>query len=413
MDRKCCFKNIGYDQFVTDSCLVVVIPTFRAGKLLEDAILSVRNASNRSSLDVKIVIVDNSLGSSDQDYSTEADVYHPLPKNPGFGTAANQGIKIANQKYDFEWVLLLNPDAKLSEDFFEVFTREVLDSSWRSENPVMPLICFDQPILRVKASFLEEKGIENINILDPLDQFLVFTEQGKPLGSSDTHQKTLTKGDTLCIRISEEISNQLIYTNISSSEVKLGSIYKSLEFDVKSLTQDFIVQNAGSEIHSPYSAGDLLTGYLASSVKTHFGGPRRAWCGAGVLLPRSYVNTFEGFDPSFFLYYEDTEYSHRAISAGFLPVLLPSLQIFHKHSAITGQNVSLRAKSIWQSRALFVMRTSGFGHASLLSLGILARAGVSLIRKQTSVKHLIRFVLPEFFHTLVGIAKGVTLRSRS
>jgi len=353
------------------------------------------------------------MGSSDQDYSAEADVYHPLPKNPGFGTAANNGIEIAIQKYDFEWVLLLNPDAKLSEDFFEVFTREVLDSSWKSENPVMPLICFDQPIHRVKASFLEEKGIENINILDPLDQFLVFTEQGKPLGSCDTHQKTLTKGDTLCIRVSEEISYQLIYSNIASSEVQLDSIYKSLEFDAKSLTQDFLVQNAGSEIHSPYSAGDLLTGYLASSVKTHFGGPRRAWCGAGVLLPKSYINTFKGFDPCFFLYYEDTEFSHRAISLGILPILLPTLQIFHKHSAITGQNVSLRAKSIWQSRALFVVRTSGITHAVLLSLGILARAVISLIRKQTSVRHLIRFVLPEFFHTLAGISKSVYKRSES
>ncbi len=396
-----------------NSCLVVIIPTFHAGKLLEGAILSVRNASSRSSLDVKIIVVDNSMGNSDQPYSAEADVYHPMPKNPGFGTAANNGIEIAFQKYGFEWVLLLNPDAKLSEDFFEVFSREILDSSWKSENPVMPLICFDQPIYRVKASYLEEKGIENINILDPFDQFLVFTEQGKPLGSSDNHQKTLTKGGTLCIRVSEKISNQLIYSDISSSEVKLNSIYKSLEFDVKSLTQDFLVQNAGSEIHSPYSAGDLLTGYLASSVKTHFGGPRRAWCGAGVLLPRSYINTLGGFDPSFFLYYEDTEFSHRAISAGFLPILLPGLQIFHKHSAITGQNVSLRAKSIWQSRALFVMRTSGFGHASILSLGILARATISLTRKQTSVKHLIRFILPEFFHTLVGIAKGIKLRSGS
>jgi GT2 family glycosyltransferase len=405
--------NVGYAENVSDSCLVVVIPTFRAGRLLADAILSVRKAEIPSSLTVKIIIVDNSEDSSDRFYSADANVYHPMPNNPGFGTAVNKGIEIAFQKYAFEWVLLLNPDAKLSEDFFIILSQKGLDSSLKSINPVMPLICFDKPIHRVKASYLKENGIENISFLDPFDQFLLFTEEGRPLDFLDHRQKTLTKGNTLCIRVGEGISNQLIYSNISSSEAGLNSIYESLEFDAESLILDFLVQNAGSEIHSPYSAGDLLTGYLASSVKSHFGGPRRAWCGAGVLLPRSYIETFGRFDSSFFLYYEDTEFSYRAISSGFLPTLMPALQIFHKHSAITSQNVSLRAKSIWQSRALFVVRTSGLGNATLLSLGILARAAILLIRKQTSVKHLIRFLLPEFFHTLVGIAKGISIRSGS
>lgn len=398
---------------MTDSRLVVVIPTFRAGELLADAIISVRKASQLSSFPVKIIIVDNSTTSSDRAYSTEADVYHPMPSNPGFGAAVNKGIEIADQKYDFEWVLLLNPDAKLGEDFFDIFAKKVLDSLGNSSNPVMPLICFNHPILRVKSNTLKENDIESINFLDPHDQFLVFTDKGKPVAFHDHNQKTLTKGNTLCIRTDEGFSNQLIYSRISPRDAEPILTYESLELDSESFIRDFLVQNAGSEINSTYSAGDLLTGYLASSVKSHFGGPRRAWCGAGVLLPRSYIDSIGRFDSSFFLYYEDTELSYRAISSGYLPILLPELQIFHRHSAITSQNVSLRTKSIWQSRALFVARTSGLGHAVLLSLGIIARATFSLIRKRTTFKHTIRFVLPEFHNTLVGIAKSVYKRSGS
>lgn len=394
-----------------DSHLVVIIPTFRAGGLLADAIISVRKASKLSRFPVKIITVDNSTDSSDRIYSTEADIYHPMPSNPGFGAAVNKGLEIAYQKYDFEWVLLLNPDAKLGEDFFAIFSKKIPDSLGDSSNPVMPLICFDHPILRVKASILKENNIESITFLDPHDQFLVFTDKGKPIDFNDHYQKTLTKGNILCIRTDEEFSNQLIYSRISPLGAEPILTYESLELDSESFIKDFLVQNAGSEIHSPYSAGDLLTGYLASSVKSYFGGPRRAWCGAGVLLPRSYIDAIGRFDSSFFLYYEDTELSYRAISLDCLPILLPELQVFHRHSAIANQNLSLRTKSIWQSRALFVARTSGLGHAALLSLGIIARAAISLIRKQTTFKHTIRFILPEFYNTLVGTANSIYKRS--
>jgi len=398
---------------VADTCLVVIIPTFHAGKLLEDAILSVKNASKLSTLDVKIIVVDNSKNDADRQHSAGSDIYHPMSSNPGFGTAVNKGIAIASKKYDFGWVLLLNPDAKLQRDFFTIFHEEKKFSEGKFTNPVMPLICFDLPINRVKESYLDKNDLGSIQFLDPFDQFLVFTEEGKPIEFSDPKEKILIKGQTLCIRIDENLSKQLIYSNISSSAAHLDPRYELLRLSEDCLIEDYLVQNAGSEIHSAYSAGDLMTGYLASSVKTYFGGPRRAWCGAGVLLPRSYIKSLGGFDSSFFLYYEDTELSCRAISHNLLPILLPSLQIFHKHSALTSLNSSLRTKSIWQSRALFVVRTSGYRKAMLLSAGILAFAALSLIRRITSIKHVIHFVLPEVFHSLVGISRSIFKRSGS
>jgi GT2 family glycosyltransferase len=402
--------DVEYDGGVMNTCLVVVVPTYHAGKLLDDAIRSIRFASILSTLDVKIIVVDNSVDSSDCPFSAEADVYYPMPSNPGFGTAVNKGIEIACEKYDFGWILLLNPDAKLDKNFFRILSEEDLDSLGKCGNPVMPLICFDKPIHRLKTSYLKENGVENFNFLDPFDQYMVFSEEGRPLEHHTQGQKTFTIGNTLCVRIDNEISRQLIYSNTSTSSLHLDPSYRILNFDEDCLIEDYLVQNAGSEIHSPYSAGDLLTGYLASSVKSHFGGPRRAWCGAGVLLPKNYIKIFGGFDPSFFLYYEDTELSHRAIASDFLPLLMPKLQIFHKHSAITSQNNTLRSKSIWQSRSLFVVRTRGLMQALFFSLGILVRAVLLVIRKRTTLRHFVQHLFPEFFHSFVGVLRSVLNR---
>jgi len=137
-------------------------------------------------------------------------------------------------------------------------------------------------------------------------------------------------------------------------------------------------------------------------VKNHFGGPRRAWCGAGVLLPKIYLSEIGNFNESFFLYYEDTELSFRALRQYLSPILMTELIAWHKHSAITGSDISKRSKAIWRSRSIYVGLTSGLSNSIVLSLGILLRLLVALLRKRTTVSHVLSHLYPEFRESVGG-----------
>lgn len=96
--------------------LTVIIVNYNVHYFLEQALQSVIRASQN--LTVETIVVDNA--SSDQSVQMVADKF-PLvhcianPKNVGFSTANNQGIKMAKGKY----ILLLNPDTVVQEDTFD------------------------------------------------------------------------------------------------------------------------------------------------------------------------------------------------------------------------------------------------------------------------------------------------------
>jgi GT2 family glycosyltransferase len=208
----------------------------------------------------------------------------------------------------------------------------------------------------------------------------------------------------------QDLPTDIVYT-LLDRDGKLDS------FQVVSTTMfetqiDYIVQNAGSEIYSPYSAGDRNFGWLASKVSNSQKGARRAWCGAAVLLPRNYFEQVGFFDESFFLYYEDTEYASRALKHGLPPNLIPELRVFHRHSGITRNYEDLRAKSIWKSRQIFAIRTSGYIYSVFFLVLLTSKATAKLLLKKTTFKHFVRFLLPEISYSLIGLLSSISLKSK-
>jgi GT2 family glycosyltransferase len=59
-------------------------------------------------------------------------------------------------------------------------------------------------------------------------------------------------------------------------------------------------------------------------------------CGAAMLVPRAVLEQVGLFDPAFFLYSEDTEWSLRAREAGFNLYVVPASKVRHKVSAGSG-----------------------------------------------------------------------------
>lgn len=55
--------------------------------------------------------------------------------------------------------------------------------------------------------------------------------------------------------------------------------------------------------------------------------------GGAMLVRRSVFQTLSGFDPEFFLYWEDVDLCHRSRQAGYAVHLLPSWRVFHQRGA--------------------------------------------------------------------------------
>lgn len=396
-----------YSWTVASQEICVIIPTYMAGDLLLAAVTSVRDAALGSEIDVKIIVIDNSPNKNDEFIASEVEIYSSLPSNPGFGAASNQGLFLGNISFASSWYLILNPDAVIDVEFFTNLANSPYFELEGYPNPIIPLICFDEPVLRLIDPKANQLGIQGFQILDPLDSFCVFDKRGEPLYFTNSSIKTVPAGGHLCLKEADSVPKELVLRSTSSGISPSESDFQILQLFRENFAEDLIVQNAGSEIYSHFSAGDLMTGWLASGVSKYSGGPRRAWCGAGVLIPRTYLEKNGGFNERFFLYFEDTEFSYRGILAENLPVLCPNLIVKHKHSALTGKNSLSRSKSIWRSRAVFVSLTSGKSYALTFIAAMTARAIFSLLRRRTTLKHFLKFLFPEIIESVIGFLKSV------
>lgn len=101
--------------------------------------------------------------------------------------------------------------------------------------------------------------------------------------------------------------------------------------------------------HSPHRvwfAGAVVNPWTGRSYHRHFNAPRstipadiqtidRA-TGCAMLVTRACYNRIGGFDETFFMYYEDVDYSLRARDAGFRVLLVGTAFIYHHVSASAG-----------------------------------------------------------------------------
>jgi GT2 family glycosyltransferase len=81
-----------------------------------------------------------------------------------------------------------------------------------------------------------------------------------------------------------------------------------------------------------------------------------AWCGAAVLLRRSYLEDVGLLDERLFLYYEDFELSWRGRSRGWRYRYEPRAVVRHVHSATTGENSRLADYYTTRNRLLILTR---------------------------------------------------------
>ena len=382
----------------------VVIPTFLGGVSVGKAIESVRSAGHEAKMTVSIVLVDNHPESVDRIYSDLADHYISLPRNPGFGAACNSGISLLIQDMDFDFVFLLNPDAYVDNSFFKNLNEYLEKQTEKVTWPIMPLISYDYKMIRIDLEALFTESNELITIIDLDDDFLVFEQHGPSVISEDPIRKRVYSSDFLVLRHDRVLPEEIRF--LRNGEQFL----ESLRISEAHLNEDQLVQNAGSYLSSPFSGADRNMGWLTSASVSTLGGQREAWCGAAVLLPRDYIISLKGFDETFFLYYEDAEFSLRGWKVGIFPQLVTQLRVTHQHSGITGRYPKLRQREIWKSQFIFSSRKNGVVPTFALFCYKVLRFTSILMRRKTTFRHFVKFHLPEITSNFLGFIESLRVR---
>ena len=369
--------------------LGLVIPTFFAGKLLSRALQSAIKSAELANVNLTIIVIDCHPQSRDKKFIPEGVSYVSLPHNPGFGTAANTGFKILFAEPDLEYFVLLNPDAFLKENFITILKNTLANEEMKSK-PIAPLILFS-------SSNLMKLEIRQNNKA-------VITEASKFLNDEDV--AIYDKKGFKVEQHSEDLTSLIGYSLVTSSN---SSCFTSLKSEGWGIAE--FVQNASSFYHWPDLAGDIGFGLLNTNQYSRQSQNAASWCGAGVVLPRSFLQITGGFDERFFLYYEDTELAVRGANLGLAPVFIPELIVYHEHSSSTGKNQRKRAKAIWTSRALFSTIIAG---KSTTLITIFSRFIGQLIRIKIIkwLPALQRYLLSELFFSLKGFLVGISGKSQ-
>ena len=162
---------------------------------------------------------------------------------------------------------------------------------------------------------------------------------------------------------------------IDGEPVTTGDVYSSLVAGRPSLR---IVQNAGVRIDA---AGNGHSRGFTKRVEEHLGPVAALWTGAAVVFHPDYFRTVGGFDPDYFLYYEDVELGLRGLAQGWTTAHVPDAIVEHRHSERTVQGSELVEVMQHKNRLLTQVRHGSrtdiaktFGRAALTPVSLAASA---------------------------------------
>lgn len=109
----------------TSSSLAIIVVGFNNEKSIRECLYSLfRNFLGKTPTKGKIIFIDNNSSDRTVDVALKLKEFYPYLNiienkiNVGFAKAVNQGIKFAQKKYNPDFFMLLNPDAKIETKNF-------------------------------------------------------------------------------------------------------------------------------------------------------------------------------------------------------------------------------------------------------------------------------------------------------
>jgi GT2 family glycosyltransferase len=138
---------------------------------------------------------------------------------------------------------------------------------------------------------------------------------------------------------------------------------------------------------------DYYRKYLSLGVANYNQLPKKVdWVsGAAFMVRKSLVDSYGGFDPAFFLYFEETEWAFRLKQKGFYSMIFPDVKIIHIEGGATeaGTNSVFNKRTFKlyaESRQLFYKKTRGVFFAAIMKpLDILSDLLKSIYQKEGKI----------------------------
>jgi GT2 family glycosyltransferase len=119
--------------------------------------------------------------------------------------------------------------------------------------------------------------------------------------------------------------------------------------------------------------------------------------GAAMMLSRAVLDAVGVFDESYFLYYEEWDWSSRIMRAGFKIYYQAEATIYHKESISTGKGSPLKTYYLNRNRTLFIIKNSPLPAKFFFIAYALALA---------TPKAIITFLKKKEYANLKALAKG-------
>ncbi len=316
--------------------LRAVLVNYNGGSLLRRAVESILAATWPGPVDV--VVVDNDSHDDSLGLLADFDDVHIIHRdsNEGFG-ANNHGIAdlLGNGSVldlpEPDLVLLLNPDAIVRPDALEAMAG-ALDPD-RNVGAVAPRIIFDRPFSElpvtegdITITGIEVGGVEVTTQCHPVDGAFRLPGATAPIWRCPA-------GSTLRAPRSDDGAAVVMVFGSNSNGRIAGRIVEGpsretiAQDELHSVT---VVQNAGSRLGSNGVGENRGFAEVDGAAMAPADAP--AWCGAAVLLSADYLRDIGGFEPSYFLYYEDIDLSLRGLARGWSTGYEHRAIVEHRHS---------------------------------------------------------------------------------
>lgn len=365
-----------------DARLRVVLVNYNGGALLERAVNSVAQSQWPGEIDV--VIVDNASSDGSAEKVEALQGVHVIWRdtNDGFG-ANNLGFAdLIGDELDVDVppadvVALLNPDAFVHRDTFRHLA-VALDADAKI-GAASPLILFDRPFIELEVTG-DDVAIDSV-VADGVELGAQChgVSGAERLPGSNGPLWLCPNGSTLRVPV-EGFGRVVIGVSSGSGSIAGHPVNGEGEISmpIASFQSVQVVQNAGVRI-GPRGSG------LSCGTGTRIDEPRGPkgdlWCGAAVMFHPDYLSSIGGFDPEYFLYYEDVDLGLRGAAAGWRTVHVPEAIVEHRHSDRTVQGTELVEVLHHRNRLLTLVRhgsprevASGFALAALTPVSIAVSA---------------------------------------
>ena len=356
--------------------------------------------------DATLVIIDNASSDDSAEFMHEHypwAVFVRNDSNYGWGEGYNRGVEaLIKAGHQFTHYLFLNNDTEPSPDWYdklrdaakkapqavgEIGCRAVFKDKRISEglfsavssaesslkvSPVLPAH-FDKSELGIHGAdtryslatalskshpgkvFLGECGINNVAAWYALQ---IYNQSSEAI-SLDFGEGMVVHSESVNDRldrwvISKGASGQRVASLGPDQKALVLRVLSAIEF--KSLPP--IVQNSGIGLNSSFEGYDMHLGDAWDAAQNQ--GDMRGICGVCKMVRAEVFHELGGFDPSYFMYYEDLDFSLRLTKLGFKRQIVPDAILVHAHAGTSDARSMFFTRQVTWSLYYFHWRHAGF-----------------------------------------------------